>query len=104
MPSTIKDVAARAGVSLATVSRYINGTGKLRPATAERVNAAIAELGFRPNAVGRSLSTSHTKSLGVVIPSLSNPVFSDAVSGINEAARAEGYRLMFTSTEYNRAE
>nr|WP_277346058.1 substrate-binding domain-containing protein [Sneathiella chinensis] len=42
--------------------------------------------------------------MGVVIPSLSNPVFSDAVSGINEAARAEGYRLMFTSTEYNRAE
>lgn len=99
--ATIKDVAKRAGVSVATVSRVINGTGQIRKATAERVLAAVRDLGFRPSAVGRSLSTSHTKSLGVVIPSMSNPVFADAVAGINEEARSRGYTLMFTSTEYN---
>ncbi|MCP5373007.1 MAG: LacI family DNA-binding transcriptional regulator [Hyphomicrobiales bacterium] len=100
MAATIRDVAKRAGVSVATVSRLVNDTGRVRDETAERVRAAIADLGFRPNAVGRSLSTAHTRSLGIVIPSLSNPVFADAVAGINAEARAAGYTLMFTSTDY----
>ncbi|MBL6929366.1 MAG: LacI family DNA-binding transcriptional regulator [Rhodospirillales bacterium] len=99
--ATIRDVASRAGVSVATVSRLVNNTGKVSEETAKFVRAAIRDLGFRPNAVGRSLSTSHTRSLGVVIPSLSNPVFADAVAGINAEARARGYTLMFTSTDYS---
>jgi len=101
MAATIRDVAKRAGVSVATVSRLINNTGKVRTETAERVRAAINDLGFRPNALARNLSTAQTRSLGVVIPSLSNPVFADAVSGINAEARASGYTLMFTSTDYS---
>jgi len=101
MTATIRDVAQEARVSIATVSRYLNRTGKLRNETAARVQCAIDTLGFRPNAVGRSLSTSNTKSLGVVIPSLSNPVFADAVSGINAEARAGGYTLMLTATDYS---
>ncbi len=102
--ATIRDVAQRAGVSVATVSRLLNGTGKVREKTAERVHKAIRDLSFRPNALGRSLSTSQTQSIGVVIPSMSNPVFADAVAGINDEARTRGYTLMFTSTDYDRDE
>ena len=101
MAATIRDVARKANVSVATVSRFVNGTHKVRGETAERVKEAIAELDFRPNAVGRSLSTSHTKSLGVVIPSISNPVFSEAVAGITNEAKQQGYSLMLTSTNYD---
>ncbi|TCS60939.1 LacI family DNA-binding transcriptional regulator [Varunaivibrio sulfuroxidans] len=102
MVSTLRDVAKHAGVSVATVSRYVNRSGNVRAQTAGRIRQAIAELGFRPNVVGRSLKTATTRSLGVVIPSLSNPVFADAVSGIGQTARAEGYNLMFMATDYDR--
>ncbi|MBO6826378.1 MAG: LacI family DNA-binding transcriptional regulator [Sneathiella sp.] len=101
MVATIRDVAKLANVSVATVSRYVNGTRKVRGKTAERVKFAIEELGFRPNAVGRSLSTSTTKSIGMVIPSISNPVFSDAVSGVSAAIRKEGYSLTLTTSQYS---
>ncbi len=101
MVATIRDVARQANVSVATVSRYVNGTHKVRGKTAERVKAAIETLGFRPNAVGRSLSTAHTKTLGVVIPSISNPVFADAVAGITDEVKQQGYTLMLTSTNYD---
>ncbi len=100
MSSTIRDVADRANVSVATVSRFVNGASNLRPQTAEKVRLAIEELGFRPNAVGRSLSTASTRTLGVVIPSISNPVFADAVAGITDVTRDEGYTLMLASTNY----
>lgn len=103
MPATIKDVARRAQVSVATVSRLVNGTGNVRPKSAERIRRAIEELGFRPNAVGRSLKMASTKALGVVIPSISNPVFADALAGINEETRAAGYNLMLTVTDYDSA-
>ena len=101
MAATIKDVASRADVSVATVSRLINGIGRVREETAERVRKAIEDLNFKPNALGRNLSTAQTRTLGVVIPSLSNPVFADAVTGISAEARANGYTLMFTSTDYS---
>ena len=104
MGATIRDVAQTAGVSVATVSRLVNGTGRVRDDTAHRVRTAIDRLGFRPNAVGRNLSTARTRTLGVVIPSLSNPVFADAVAGINTEAKAQGYTLMFMATEYARAD
>lgn len=102
MVATIKDVAKRADVSVATVSRLLNGTGKVREKTAKRVHKAVRDLNFRPNALGRSLSTSQTQSIGVVIPSMSNPVFADAVAGINDEVRSRGYTLMFTSTDYDK--
>lgn len=103
MAATIKDVARQAKVSVATVSRLVNGTGNVRPDAAERIRRAIEELGFRPNAVGRSLKMASTRAIGVVIPSISNPVFADALSGINEEIRAAGYNLMLTVTDYDSA-
>lgn len=100
MTANIKDVAARAKVSIATVSRFVNKTGQVHQKTAVKVQQAIDELGFRPNSVGRNLKMSTTRTLGVVIPSLSNPVFADSVAGITEIARQSDYSLMFTSTDY----
>lgn len=101
MASTIKDVAAKAGVSIATVSRYVNKTGQVHAKSAEKVQRAIDSLGFHPNVIGRNLKTSSTQTLGVVIPSLSNPVFADSVAGINDIARHSENTLMFTSTDYD---
>ncbi len=103
MAATIKDVARRAKVSVASVSRLVNGTGNVRPKSAERIRRAIEELGFRPNAVGRSLKMASTRAIGVVVPSISNPVFADALAGINEEIRAAGYNLMLTVTDYDAA-
>src|SRR6185312_4252018 len=101
---TVKDVAARAGVSIATVSRVINDRGVTRSETAERVRAAIQELGFRPHGIGRSLKTARTRTIGVMIPSLGNPVFAEAVTGMEIAAKAAGYALLLASSGYREEE
>lgn len=97
---TIRDVAALAQVSVATVSRVINGHDVTRPATAERVERAIATLGFRPHGIGRSLKTARTRTLGVMMPSLANPVFAEAVTGMETAAKEAGYTLLLAATDY----
>lgn len=102
MSSTIYDVARLAGVSVATVSRIVNESGAVSDKTASKVRDAIARLNFHPNALGRNLSTAKTKTVGIVLPSLSNPVFADAAAGINEVALGHGYTLMLTMTEYDR--
>ncbi len=101
MSPTLKDVSRLAGVSTATVSRFINGSHQLSEGTALRVQRAIDELGFRPNSLGRSLKTASSKSIGVVIPTLSNPVFAEAVSGITAVASDSDYSIMVTATEYS---
>lgn len=101
MKLTIKDVAKKAGVSIASVSRYINKIDNISLKTAEKIEGAIKELNFRPNSIGRSLRTGKSKLIGVMIPSLSNPVFSDAITGIQSFARKEGYTTLITNTEYN---
>src|SRR6185437_13929916 len=99
-----RDVAARAGVSIATVSRVINEQGLTRAETALRVRTAIEELGFRPHGIGRSLKTARTRTIGVMIPSLANPVFAEAVTGVEIAAKAAGYALLLASSGYRESE
>lgn len=98
---TIKDVAARAGVSVATVSRVLNKRETTTPATRQRVLAAIAELGFRPNSIGRMLKTARSRSIGVLIPTLANPIFADSVSGVQQAAHENGYSVLLASSDYD---
>jgi DNA-binding LacI/PurR family transcriptional regulator len=98
---TIKDVSTVAGVSIATVSRHINKTGKVADDTALKIDNAIEELNFRPNIVGRALRTGKTKSIGIVIPSISNPVFADALNGVQLVAKENNYITIITTTEYN---
>lgn len=98
---TLHDVAARAGVSIATVSRVLNGTGIIRPATEAKVREAVRQLGFRPNRMGRDLRMGQSRSIGVLLPTLANPVFADSVAGIQEAARDAGWTVLITSSDYD---
>ncbi|MAX47476.1 MAG: alanine racemase [Rhodospirillaceae bacterium] len=101
--NTIRDVALDAGVSIATVSRVVNKLGTVSKETEERVQQSIDRMGFRLNAFGRGLSTSRSYTIGVMIPSLSNPVFADAVSGITQEASKAGYNVMIAATDYQHA-
>lgn len=100
---TIRTVAERAGCSIATVSRVINGSARTSVDVETRVRAAIQELGFRPSEIGRSLKTLRTRTLGVVIPSLTNPVFAASVAGMEAEARRRRHTLLLTATDYDAA-
>lgn len=103
-PVTLKDVAEAAGVSTATVSRVVNGTGRIKKSTVQKVQAAVETLGFRPNAMGRNLKTSRTHTFGVMLPSLSNPIFAEVVEGIQAAAQSSGYSILITCNNYRESE
>jgi DNA-binding LacI/PurR family transcriptional regulator len=97
---TIRDVSGRAGVSPATVSRVFNAPQTVRPQLRERVQAAARELGYRPNRSARSLRTQRTHALGVVLPTLLNPVFAECLQGIAQAAMLGGYSIVPITTDY----
>ncbi len=101
MTSTIKDVAALSGFSIATVSRAINSPHTVSPATLATIRAAIEQLQFRPNPLGRQLRSDRTQLIGVVLPTLSNPVFAECLQGLDELASQAGYKLIVMSTEYD---
>jgi DNA-binding LacI/PurR family transcriptional regulator len=94
-------VARRAGVSIATVSRVVNGRGNVSETTAAAVQRALAETPFRPSNVGRSLATARSRTLGILVPSLKNPIFADAVHGMQMSAEAQGYGIILMSSEYD---
>lgn len=96
----IRNVAERAGVSISTVSRVLNDSGPASIKTREAVLRAISETGFRPNTIGRKLKTAKSRTVGVLVPSLKNPIFADAVQGIERAAEQNGYSILLTSSNY----
>ncbi|MCA1971395.1 MAG: LacI family DNA-binding transcriptional regulator [Caenispirillum sp.] len=100
---TIKDVATTAGVSIATVSRVLNDPERVKPETVALVQAAIAGLRYRPNVNGRRLKTATSQAIGVLLPSIGNPVFADSLAGIEAAAQAAGYTLLLTTSSYDPA-
>lgn len=95
--ATIRDVAQRAQVSIASVSRVLNGFDKVSDAVRERVTEAIATLGYVPHAAARSLSISRTHSIGVVLPDLHGEFFSEIVRGMEAVASQRGYLLLLSS-------
>ena len=98
---TIRDVASHAGCSTATVSRALNSPEKVDPQTLIAVRAAICATGYRPSALGRMLRAGQSRVIGVVIPTIANPVFGETLQGIDEFATQAGYRLMLMTTEYD---
>ena len=88
--ATIKDVAALAGVSAATVSRALDDRPEISSETKERVRSACAQLGYVPNAAARGLSGHATHTIGLVLPDISNPYFSGMATAIEETAAAHG--------------
>jgi DNA-binding LacI/PurR family transcriptional regulator len=97
---TIRDVAATAGVSIATVSRVLNGSPLATADMRARVHAAISATGFRPNRIGSQLKSASSRMIGIMVPALSNPVFADAVHGVESEAEAHGYAVIVSSSEY----
>jgi DNA-binding LacI/PurR family transcriptional regulator len=97
---TIADVARLADVSIATVSRVVNGTGTVTPATRSKVEQAIAALGYRPNHLARSLpARAVDQVIGLMIPEISNPVFPRLAESIAHEARELGYQVMLCQTD-----
>ena len=95
--ATIYEVSKLAGVSLATVSRVINNSGKVTEHTREKVEAAMKTLGYRPNRIAQSLATKSSNSVGVLIPELYGPFFGVILSNIEDELRAEGKHVIITA-------
>ena len=98
---TLDDVARKAGVSTATVSRVLNEVGPVRPATRGRVLQAIKELNYQPNLHARSLAGGRSRVIGLVVSNIENPFFLDIYHAIEDAARQRGYELVIASTGYS---
>lgn len=96
---TMADVARTVGVSLMTVSRVINRRGDVSDETRQRVLEAIEQLGYRPSSIARGLATSHTGTLGLVVPDVANPFFSDVARGVEHIAYAASYSVFLCNTE-----
>lgn len=98
MPARIRDVATLAGVSPATVSRYLNGTMTLPAATGARISEAARELRYRPNPAARSLGRGVTDVIGLALPDIANPFFGQLAAALEEAALAVGRTVLLSST------
>jgi DNA-binding LacI/PurR family transcriptional regulator len=98
---TIRDVAQRAGVSTATVSRVLAGIGNPRPDTASAVMAAAQALDYRPSGVARSLRMRRTRTLGLIVTDIQNPFFPELVQAADLAARGLGYSILLGSAAYD---
>jgi LacI family transcriptional regulator len=98
---TLRDVAQAAGVHPGTASRALNDEKRelVNPATADRVLAVAAELGYRPNPIARGLKTSRSHTVGVLVPDLTNPLFPPIVRGIQDRLASSGYTPLIANTD-----
>ncbi len=96
---TLHDVARVAGVSIATVSATINQSAYVSPELQERVRKAVAELGYHPNGIARSLKKRSTQTVGLIISDITNPFFTALVRGIEDVVNARGYALILCNTD-----
>lgn len=94
----IKEIAKRAGVSSATISRVLNNSGYVKEETRQKVLEAVKECNYVPSAIARNLSTQDNKSIGAIIPDIENEFFSKMISGISEVADAYRYNIVFLGT------
>ena len=99
MATTLHEVARRAGVSAMTVSRVVNGRGRVDSETRQRVEAAIQALDYVPNRIARGLISQKTQTIGIIVPDIVNPFFAPVVRGAESAARKAGYRVLLCNSE-----
>ncbi len=97
--TTIREVAKKAGVSPTSVSHVLNNTRFVSEDVRERVNSAMRELNYRPNALARSLRRGETHTLGLILPDSANPFFAEVGHAIESAAFARGYSVILCNTE-----
>lgn len=98
---TIYDVAREAGVSMATVSRVVNGNPNVKPTTRKKVLEVIDRLDYRPNAVARGLASKKTTTVGVIIPDVTNLYFSSLARGIDDIATMYKYNIILANSDEN---
>jgi LacI family transcriptional regulator len=98
--STILDVAKLANVSTATVSRVINSPGHVRPKTRDRVYRAMKTCRYTYNALARGFVTKRSHTIGLIIPTITNPVFSESTRGVQDVANANGYQVLLGNSDY----
>lgn len=99
--ANIYEIAKEAGVSIATVSRVMNRSATVSEKSTRRVMDAVKKLNYVPNSMARSLSTSVSTSIGVVVPDINNPFFSNVVKGVTSVADEKGYQVLLYSTDEN---
>lgn len=92
------DVASKAGVAKATAARALGDYGAVSAKVRERVRAAAAELGYRPNEVARSMSTGRSNTIGIIVGDIENPAFAQATRGASDVAEAAGYDLILSNS------
>jgi LacI family transcriptional regulator len=97
--STIQDVAKLAGVAPITVSRVVNNNGYVSTETRQRVEAAIRELDYIPNALGPSLRSKRTRTLALVLSDITNPFWTTVARGVEDAANKDGYHIIIGNTD-----
>ena len=102
--ATLADVASLAGVATMTASRAISQPEQVSELLRARVAAAVAELGYVPNRAARSLATAQSNVIVVLVPSLSNAVFTAVLAGIEDALQKDGYQILIGNTKYSDAE
>ncbi|WP_217587045.1 catabolite control protein A [Lentibacillus saliphilus] len=102
MNITIYDVAREANVSMATVSRVVNGNPNVKPTTRKKVLATIERLGYRPNAVARGLASKKTTTVGAIIPDISSIFFAELARGIEDIATMYKYNVILSNSDQNK--
>src|SRR5580693_2514541 len=100
--SNIREVAAAAGVSVATVSRTLAIPEVVLPETRRRVEQVVRRLGYTPNVQARSLRTARTNVIVALVPDISNPFFSEVIRGIEQIAHEHGYSVLLGDTQKSR--
>lgn len=102
--ATMTDVARLARTSVATVSAIVNGSARVSPALAARVREAIAEVGYRPDGIARSLKKGSTQTIGLLVTDITNPFFTAVVHSVEDAAQARGYSVFLCNSDEDVAE
>lgn len=97
--ANIKDVAKKAGVSVATVSRYLNQKGYISTDAKNVIEIAIKELGYKPNLLARSLSTKQTNLLGLIVSDITNPFFPELARAVEDVALSYGYTVILCNSD-----
>ena len=99
MTVTISDIAKKANVSSATVSRVLNSSGYVKEDTKKRIQAVIKEMNYTPSAIARSLSKSETNTIGVIVPDITNSYFGEIIKGISEIAEKNNLNIILFNTD-----
>lgn len=104
MDTTIIEIAKRAGVSIATVSRAFNNNASIRVATRNKILQIAAEMNYRPNLIARGLSRKKTETIGIILPEIVNDFFSEIINGIDEEAYKNNHHILVSSSHSMRNE